>query len=109
MLAPLQAYCSYAWDSGLREKVIEKWEEQKKTYMSMDEDDPTIHSANGPGSHIPIAFKLKVAKEVYNKLSKEQKKAINDRREEERKKLYKSIPEIKDIEERNKKLRAHKK
>jgi hypothetical protein len=109
-LAPAQAYCAYAWDTGLRDTVIARWEEQKQTYMSADEDDPTADSIEmpGSGSHIPIDFKLKIAKEVYNSLSAEDKKVVDDRREDERKKMYRTIPEITDAEERRNKLLMHK-
>jgi len=75
----------------------------------VDDDDPTADSIETPGSgsHIPIDFKLKVAKEAYNALSPEQRKQVDDRREKERKKLYRSIPEITDIEERDRKLLLH--
>ena len=75
--------------------------------MSADEDDPTIGSAVTPTSHIPLAFRLKVAKEVLNSLTPEEKKRVNDRREEDWKKLYKPIPDIKDEGEREKKLLSH--
>lgn len=107
MLAPVQAYCAYAWESGLREVVISRWEKDKLSHMSTDEDDPTPGSVTGPASHIPINFKLKIAKEIYNKLTDEEKKEINTRREDERKKLYRTIPEINDPEEREKKLLMH--
>ena len=108
-LAPVQAYCTYAWDSGLRETVIARWEEQKLSYMSPDEDDPTTDSTDTPGSapHIPINFKLKVAREVYNSLTTEQKKELDDRREEERNKVYRTIQDITDVEERDEKLSLH--
>ena len=106
-LAPAQAYCAYAWDLGLRDIVIARWEEQKATHMSADEDDPPADPTNSPGSHIPIDFKLKVAKEIYNSLSSAEKKLVNQRREEERKKLYRSVSEITNTEERDKKLLMH--
>jgi hypothetical protein len=79
--------------------------------VSADDDDPAADSIEtpGPGSHIPIDFKLKIAREVYNSLSAEEKKQINDRREEEWKKTHRKIPEITSIEEREKKLLEHKK
>lgn len=77
--------------------------------MSADEDDPPAGSvgARDVTSHIPIAFKLKVAKEQYDGLSDEAKKLIDDRREEDANRLYKTIPEITDIEERSEKLAMH--
>ena len=106
MLATAQAYCTYAWDSGLREIVIARWEKEKRLHMSADEDDPTPGSTS-PGSHIPIKFKMKVTKEVFNGLDAEQKKQVHIRRENDRKKLYRTIPEIEDAEERNQKLLTH--
>ena len=110
-LAPVQAYCAYAWDEGLRDTVITRWEEQKLIHVSADDDDPVADSIETPssGSHIPIDFKLKVAREIYNSLSPEEKKRINDRREEDRKKMYRTISEITSVEERDKKLLEHKK
>lgn len=76
--------------------------------MSSDEDDPVPGSV-GPGASIPINFKLKIAKEVYNSLSVEEKKQVDDRRQEDRMKLYRSIADIPDVGEREKKLCEHKK
>ena len=111
MLAPAQAYCTYAWEEGLREIVIARWEQQKLSYMSADEDDPAAdqNDAPGSGSHIPIDFKLKVAREVYNSLSPEQRKLVDERREEDRDKVYRAVQEIKDIGEKNEKLTLHQK
>lgn len=77
--------------------------------MSADEDDPPagLIGTQDPGSHIPIAFKLKIAKEEYDKLSDEARKLVDDRREEDASKLYKTIPEITDIGERSEKLTLH--
>ena len=78
--------------------------------MSADEDDPPATSvirAPGSGSHIPINFKLKIAKEVYNTLSSEEKQQIDDRREEDKLKQYRSILDIPDDKERETKLALH--
>ena len=107
-LAPAQAYCAYAWDSGLREIVIARWAEQKQSHMSSDEDNPVPGSVE-PGASIPINFKLKIAREVYNLLSTKEKKLVDDRRQEDWSKLYRSIVDISDVEERVKKLTLHKK
>ena len=98
-LAPAQAYCTYAWESGLRDIVLARWEEQRST---SDEDDPTT-------SLIPIDFKLKIAKEVYESLDPEEKKAVDARRERDRKQLYMLVQDIQDVEERDKKLAMHQK
>ena len=103
----MQAYCTYAWDSGLKETVTKRWDEQKRSLMAADEDDPSPEETSGTGFHIPIDFKLKVAKEVYNSLSDKEKKKIDDRREKDRKQQYRSISQIADVEERNKKLASH--
>jgi hypothetical protein len=89
--------------------VIARWEEQKRTYMAADEDDPTIDLTDppSPGSHIPIDFKLKVAREIYNALTPEQKKEIDERREEERNKAYRLVQDIVDVKERDEKLALH--
>ena len=62
------------------------------------------------GSHnaIPLAFKLKIAREVYSQLSDEEKKAINVRREEDQKKLYLPVYRLANAEDRIAKLRTHK-
>jgi len=75
------------------------------------DDDSAADSIESSGScsHIPINFKLKIAREAYNSLSKEEKQKINNRREEEWKKMYRTIPEITSVEEREKKLLAHQK
>ena len=76
--------------------------------MSSDEDDPVPGSV-GPGASIPINFKLKIAREVYNSLSTKEKKLVDDHHQEDRSKLYRSIADISDVEERVKKLALHKK
>ena len=98
-LAPAQAYCTYAWESGLRDIVLARWEERRST---SDEDDPTT-------SLIPIDFKLKIAKEVYKSLDPEEKKAVDAHRERDRKQLYMLVQDIQDVEERDKKLAMHQK
>lgn len=108
-LGPAQAYCTYAWESSLKAIVIQRWEEQKQSRMVADEDDPSPESVSAPesASHIPIDFKLKIAKEVYDSLTPEKKKEVNDRRDEEWKQQYRSITQITDIEEKTEKLTMH--
>lgn len=88
--------------------VLVRWEQQKKSATFEDDEDPLsdtdVSSVEGC---IPLAFKLKVAKELYDSLSAEEKKAINLRREEDRKKLYRTIPQITDPGERKAKLELH--
>ena len=108
-VAAVQAYCAYAWESGLREIVIERWSQQNKSQMSADESDPAVDAEVASTSHIPLDFKLRVAKDVYNSLTPEQKKQVDDRREEDRKKLYRPIADIGDEGERVDKLLVHQK
>ena len=78
--------------------------------MSADEDNPPATSVIGApssGSHIPINFKLKIAKEVYNTLSSDEKQRIDDRREEDKSKQYRPILNIPDDKERETKLALH--
>lgn len=107
-LAPVQAYCSYAWPT-LRPIVLTRWEQQKRTDTFDDDDDPPVGEEYSPEACIPLAFKLKIAKELYDGLTAEEKKEIDRRREEDKKKMYRKIPEIDDDEERNAKLRIHQK
>lgn len=107
-LAPVQAYCTYAWDTTLRPIVLTRWDQQKQSDTFDDEDDPP-EDAEGGEAHIPLAFKLKIAKELYDGLPQAQKKEIDRRREEDRRKLYRRIPEIDDEEERVAKLKIHQK
>ena len=105
-LAPLQAYCSYAWDT-LRPIVLTRWEQQKATVTFDDDDDPPVGEDCSPEACIPLKFKLQIAKELYDGLTGEEKKAIDVRREADRAKLYRRIPDI-DVEgERHEKLRIH--
>jgi hypothetical protein len=77
--------------------------------MSTDDDDPAADAIQSPasGSHIPINFKIKIAKEQYDLLTPAQKKHINDLREAELKKQYRPIPDISDETERVEKLLIH--
>ena len=115
-LAPVQAYCSYAWESTLRPLVLSRWEAQKKSTATAsddeddedeDDDDPPEDECTSEESSIPLAFKLKVAKEQYQKLTKEQKDEVDRRREEDRNKMYRKVTDIADDEERYQKLRIH--
>lgn len=112
-LAIGQAYCTYAWDQGLRKVVIARWEQQKRTYKSPDTDDPPAQSVRlktsgaAAGSQIPIDFKVKIAKEIFSTLSPKEKKVVEERRQEQWKRLYNTIPEIEDSRERQEKLNLH--
>jgi len=61
--------------------------------MTVDEDNPPMGSVmtQDIGSHILIAFKLRIAKEEYDGLSDEARKLVNAHCEEDAKKLYKMI------------------
>ena len=108
-LAPVQAFCTYAWNLTLRPIVLARWEQQKNSTTFADDEDPPEGDTPPEERCIPLAFKLKIAKELYEKLSKEQKHAIDIQREEERKKLYRRVTEIDDDNERHQKLLTHKK
>ena len=106
-LAPLQAYCSYAW-GALRPVVLTRWQQQKVSATFDDDDDPS-EDLDGTSAEacIPLSFKLKIAKEIFDELSPAQKAEIDARRDEDRKKLYLSIPELEDEEDRTAKLQIH--
>ena len=107
-LAPVQAYCTYAWESTLRNIVLARWEQQKSSTVFDDDEDPPEDSDETPGgSHIPLDFKLKIAREMYDQLPTEEKAAIDRRREEDRKKMYRTIIQIGDKGEREAKLQVH--
>jgi hypothetical protein len=112
-LAPVQAYCAYAWESTLRSIVVTRWGQQKASMMIPDDEDPNSEDEDEDtdtlSRAIPLAFKLEVAKEIYNQLSDDEKKAIDVRREEDRKRLYLPVYRLEDAEERIAKLRVHKK
>ena len=105
-LAPVQAYCSYEWETSLRAIVFEQWEKQKYSESFEDDEDPP-EDATSLEDCIPLSFKLKIAKELYDRLPSEMKKEIDRRREEDKQKLSRRIPEIKDEKERLAKLRIH--
>ena len=108
-LAPVQAYCSYAWDTTLKKIVLERWEQEKASTSFDDEDDPLEddHDAGSVEASIPLSFKLKIAKEVYQELSAGEKALINARREEDHKKLYRPPPQIENDGDRIAKLETH--
>ena len=72
-----------------------------------DDEDPPSGGSDGTEGHIPLAFKLKVAREEYEKLSDEEKNEIDRRREDDKKKHGLKIPEIDNEDERIQKLRLH--
>jgi hypothetical protein len=109
-LAPLQAYCSHAWETTLKPIVLTRWEQQKTSTTFADDDDPSEDADGAPAEAcIPLAFKLKIAKELFDGLTQEEKDEIDVRREEDWKKLYRKIPKIDDEGERIAKLMIHKK
>ena len=106
-LAPLQAYCSYYW-STLQPLVQTRWEQQKSSTTFEDNEDPSEDvDVSSEDACIPLSFKLLVAKEYFDNLTKAQKTEINRRRDEDREKLYRTIPEIDNTEERIAKLQTH--
>lgn len=106
-LAPLQAYCSYAWTT-LQPIVLTRWQQSKASATFDDVEDPS-EDAEGTSAEacIPLSFKLKIAKEIFDELSAAEKAEIDTRREEDRKKLYLSIPELTDERDRTAKLEIH--
>lgn len=108
-LAPIQAYCSYAWDSTLKPIILTRWAQQKGSTTFDDDDDPPEGDddsgvASNEGACIPLSFKLKITKELYDGLSTVEKEELDHRREEDRKKLYRTIPQIQEEKERVRKL-----
>ena len=109
-LAPAQAYCAYAWDSGLKEIVTTRWNKEKQPPSDVEGDSSTTESAEAPTSKsIPINFKIKIAKETYEVLPTKEKKKVLDRIEEDHNKTYQPIRAISDLAEKDKKLSAHEK
>ncbi|KAF9777754.1 hypothetical protein BJ322DRAFT_1114803 [Thelephora terrestris] len=103
-LAPAQAYCTYAWNSGLSKIVSARWERERQSRPSAAGSGSAVAAAN---SSIPIDFKLKIAKEVYDALPADEKKKIDDCRDKEWKKLYRPIRDIENVEDRDEKLAMH--
>ena len=107
-LTAVQAYCSYSWSSTLQPIVLTHWEQQKASTTFNDEDNPPEDAEGTPEEVcIPLAFKLKITRELYESLSSHEKKEIDRCREEDRKNLYQSIPEINNINEQHKRLQTH--
>ena len=73
-----------------------------------DPGDDESEDADRSTKAIPLAFKLKIAKEVYSQLSDEEKKAINVRREEDQKRQQLPVYKLADAEDRIAKLSTHK-
>ena len=109
-LAPAQAYCTYAWDSGLKEVIAARWKQEKQPPPNTEEDDSATESADAPTPNsIPIHFKIKIAKEVYDALPANEKKKILNRIKEDHKKMYQPVRAISDLTEKDKKLFVHEK
>ena len=107
-LAAVQAYCSYAWSSTLQPIVLTRWQQQKTSATFADEDDPPEDAEGAPEEAcIPLSFKLKIAKELYESLSSDEKQDIDRRREDDRRKMYRRIPDISEADERHKRLQVH--
>ncbi|KAF9778391.1 hypothetical protein BJ322DRAFT_1025103 [Thelephora terrestris] len=95
-LAPAQAYCNYNWESGLKDVVEARWDQHLKSQ-------PTPTSA----AQIPIDFKLKISKELYDALPPDERKQVEERRDAEWAKLYRPVRDIVDPQERDEKLTWH--
>ena len=104
-LAAVQAYCTYAWDS-LRPIVLTRWDQQKKSDTFNDDEDPP-EDADTAEECIPLSFKLKIAKEVYESLPMDEKK-IDKQREQDREKMYRRVCDIDDDNNWISKLQIHK-
>jgi hypothetical protein len=102
--APIQAFCTYNWGSGLKETVSARWEEHRKALSTAEGASSTAATSS---SHVPIDFKIKVVTEVYNALPDDEKKKVDERRDEEWKRLYQPIRVIEHVGERDKKLASH--
>ena len=105
-LAAVQAYCSYEWESSLRTLVLEEWDKRKSSQTFDDDEDPP-EDAEGVEDRIPLPFKLKVVKEAYERLTAEQKKQIDRKREDDKRKMFCKIPDTQDNRERIEKLQTH--
>ena len=109
-LAPAQAYCTYAWDSGLKEIVTTRWEQENQLPSDAEEGGLTTESAEASTSNtIPIDFKVKIAKEIYEALPPDKKRNVLNRIEDDHRKTYQPIRHISDPAEKDKKLSAHEK
>ena len=108
MLAPVQAYCSYYW-STIQPIVATRWQAEKASETFDDDDDPPDDDADTQqtGGWIPLSFKLKIARELYEELPKEVKRDIDLRREGDKEKWHRKIPDIEDDKERAEKLQYH--
>ena len=108
-LAPVQAYCSYAWDSVLRPIVLTRWAQAKTSETFNDEEDPPEDDdTSSIESCIPLSFKIKIARELYEGLTDAEKDDIDRRREEDRKKMYLRVTELEE-EDRVVRLQINKK
>ena len=108
-LAPVQAYCSYAWDSVLRPIVLTRWAQAKTSETFDDEEDPPEDDdTSSIESCIPLSFKIKIVRELYEGLTDAEKDDIDRRREEDRKKMYLRVTELEE-EDRVARLQINKK
>ena len=107
-LAAVQAYCSYAWSSTLRPIVFTHWQQQKMSATFANNNDPPEDTEGAPEEAcIPLSFKLKIAKELYESLSSDEKQDIDHHQEDDRRKMYRRIPDISEADERHKRLQVH--
>ena len=66
-----------------------------------------VGGGDSPEAFIPLSFKLKIARELYEGLTGEEKKEIDRRREEDKVKMSRKVYEIDDAGERVEKLLIH--
>ena len=86
--APLQAYVKYYWESKIKQVVIDRWAPTPETDLFgqiENGEDQVAWEAMGPmEKNIPLWFRMRVARDLYEAEPDEIKAEVDRRREEER-------------------------
>ena len=86
--APLQAYVKYYWESKVKQAVLDRWAPTPETDLfgeTENGEDQVAWEAMMPmEKNIPLWFRMKVARELYDRESEEVKADVDRRREEEK-------------------------
>lgn len=86
--AALQAYVKYYWESKIKEEVIKLWAPTPETDLFGEiengEDQVAWEAMTPMEKNIPLWFRMKIGRKLYDAESEEVKAGVDRRREQEK-------------------------
>ena len=94
--AALQAYVKYYWESKIKQAVIDQWAPTPETDLFGEtengEEQVAWEAMNPMEKNIPLWFRMRVARKLYDAESDEIKAEVDRRREEEKEAAIAAAP-----------------